>query len=155
MKSDLRTVLVATLTAVTLCAMILCMTACFEPPTAIIDPVDDTPATPTTTRTTRPTVAVPEGQLTITDLMRIHAVEIPWSDLEGFTHDMTGDNTARFTVADGYGQECALDVTIDYDSGYLTQADLSYDGTSESILDESMMPLMTILYAMNGKLPAE
>ena len=146
--------------AVMLCAMMLCMSACADKtPTAVIDPVDDnntasTSSKPivTTTGTTIPTVAVPEHQLDIETLMTIHAPTMYWSDIEGYSHEMTGDNTARFLVADKYGHDCVLEVSIDVESGTLTTAVLSFGDVSENILVEGNQCLLRVLYASNNML---
>lgn len=126
-----------------LCTVALCLTSCYQIPPTIIDPVEDSPST------TRPTVAVSGAQLTLNILLGIHDDIIPWSTLEGYDHDMISDNAARFTVVDDYGTECALHVTVDTESGLLTEATLSYGEISESILTDSIVGLSRILRAMS------
>lgn len=152
MKTSRFIALVALL-SVLICSMSLCLTSCYQTPPTIIDPVDD-PADSNTdgeaeTLVTRPTIAVPDTQLTLADLIRLHDVEMPWSTLEPYAHDMTGDNAAHFAVADGYGAECSLDVTFDADSGLLTAATLTYGEVSESILTHSVQGISRIMLLMS------
>lgn len=154
---------VAAMLAVLMCTVCLCFTSCYQAPPTIIDPVDDT-ATSTTadinsnspdvteteeTYVTRPTVAVPAEQLTIPVLIKLHDVSMPWSAIEGYAHDMTGDNTAHFAVADGYGEECSLDVVIDLESGLLTEATLTYGDVSETILTHRIQGINRIMLLMS------
>ena len=149
MKSNLRTAVAVIVAAVLLCTAALMLSACREIPTVMIDPVDD--VSTTATYVTRTTVPTPDGQVTILDLMSIHDTEIPWSKLESFNHTMIDEDTARLAVWDTYGKECTLDVTIDFDTGMLTEADLYFGDVHTSILDESGTCFMPVLYALNGK----
>lgn len=155
MKSHIRLGLVFAVSLLTVCTMIVCFSACREVPTVMIDPVDTPTSATSATYVTRPTVAVPEGQLILTDLMQIHGPEMYWSDLEGYTYTEQEDGSLRFTVADTYGKECWLDVTVDYDSGLLTKADLFFEDTHADIMVEASTCFMPVLYAMNGKTPAQ
>ena len=136
--------------AVALLVMTISFTACYQQAPTFIAPVDEVEQTTTTEETfvTRPTVALPEARLTLDELIRIHNDEMPWSSLEGFEHEMIDDETAHFVVSDNYGVECSLDVTIDWDSEYLTEATLSYGDVSEDILTMSVQGITRISLLM-------
>ncbi len=156
MKSRFRLLAAVLTLTVAVCAMTVCLTSCFEAPGVTVEPADDANDTPTSaTYVTRPTVATPEGQATLMDLMRLYGTDMYWSDLESFTHEMVDEDTARFVVADTYGKECMLDVTIDFESGMLTEATLYSGDVSTSILSDSATCFLPVVYAMNGKTMGE
>lgn len=135
---------------------VLCFAACKPNTPPVVDPLDDatttvadTATTTTSSYPTHTTVAARENQLTLMTLLDIHAPVLPWSLLESYDHTKTGDNTAEFVVADNFGHECKLNVTIDPDSGNLTEAVLSYGDVTASVLDESSLGLLNILTALN------
>lgn len=136
------------------CTAVLCFAACQPNTPPVVDPLDDTTTTVASTTTasaypTHTTVPARENQLTLMTLLDIHAPVLPWSLLESYDHTKTGDNTAEFVVADNFGHECKLNVTIDPDSGNLTEAVLSYGDVTANVLDESSLGLLNILTALN------
>ncbi len=161
MRSNFRFITVAALLAILLCAVTVSFTSCYQAPPTIINPVDDPNTTTTASLTdepqadteetyaTRPTVAVPESKLTLSKLVNLYDVTMPWSAIESYDHEMTSDNTAHFVVADGYGTECSLDVVIDWDNGLLTEATLTYGDASESILTYSLQGINRIMLLMS------
>lgn len=132
---------------VLMCAMLCAaMTSCYEAPPTIIDPVDDTAATTTTTAPTEE-----QGPLTptVSDVFILYSTELAWSDLEPFAHTKTGDNTAHFDLVDKYGEQCALDVVIDPESGLLTEANITYNELTQTLLTDEYADLAEILRAMS------
>ncbi len=121
-----------------LCTLLLCATACYEAPT--VKPDDDS---------TNHTVVISDTQMSTTDLLALHDSTVKWSDMETYIHTMTGDNTAQFIVMDESGANCTLDVTIDRESGLLSEATLSYESIRENFLDESIAGIVRIFHAMN------
>ncbi len=136
------------------CTAALCLSACKQTQPPVVEPFDDTTttaadATTTTTYPTHATVAVPETQLTLPMLFSMHSTTLPWSELEPYDHNKTGDNTAEFVVADTFGHECTLNVTIDPDSGNLTVADLTYGDLTVTLLDDTSKGLLKMLRELN------
>ena len=126
-------------------AVALSMSACYQPPGGVIDNTDTT----TTTHEPKPTVPAKEGQLTLSLLLGLMKPDMKWSQLKPFTHSNTDDTHATFTVADNYGKECTLTVTYDEAADTISQADLSYDDASVSVLTDNTLVIRTIMLAMN------
>ncbi len=156
MRSSLRSLFTVATVLALLCLMTVGLTSCREVPTVMIDPVDtpsggqQTPAVTNPTYVTQPTVPTPEGHLAIPDLMRLHGETMLWSDLEPYTHTMLDDYTAQFPVFDTYGKTCTLTVAIDYDTGYLTEATLSYGEVSSDIMTSSLTCFSSIMQALEN-----
>lgn len=141
--------------SVAVCAAALCLSACKSNKPPVVEPFDDTTttvaadATTTVTYPTHATVAVPENQLTLNMLFALHSTTLPWSALESYNHTKTSDTTAEFVVADTFGHECMLYVTIDPDSGNLTVADLTYGDLTVTVLDDKSKGLLKMLRELN------
>ncbi len=129
------------------------LTSCFnEAPTAIITDEQNqpqTPDTPATSATTRPTVAVPEEQLTLNDLMGVMSESMKWSDISGFEHTLTDDTHATFVVADGYGKTCTLNAVFDAASDTLSQAELIHGDTVVNVLTNNTLSIRHIMVALD------
>lgn len=128
-----------------LCALIagVCLlTACAEAPTVTIEDA--------VTVTTVPTVAVPEGQLTITKLLSLTGRRLTWSGIAAYNHTATDDTHAVFTVADTYGRDCTLTVTYDAATDAVSEATLSYGDTAVDITEGRTEDIRTVIMAMNG-----
>ena len=143
MKTMFRLV-AAVLAVVALCAL---MTSCYEAPPTVIDPVDDTPTTTATA-----TVEEETGPLkpTVSDVFVLNSTELSWNDLNVFEHTMTGDNTAHFDIVATNGNVCSLDVVIDPESGLVTEANITYDDMTQTLLTDDYFELVPIIRAING-----
>ncbi len=138
----------------TLCALALSMTACFTAPD-VVEPTDDTTASTDapvedTPEETTPTVAVPKGQLSLSLLMGVMSKDMTWSELSVFDHTVTDDTHAVFEVADGFGKTCQLTATFDAAADTVSEATLSYNGTSVNVLTDDTLVIRTIMIAMNA-----
>lgn len=146
MKQNLRLTVSVVMILLLSCLMVA-FTSCYSEPPTIIDPVEDTTTTEETF-VTQPTIPVPENQMTVDNLVAVQSAKMKWSDLEPYTHEMTGDNTARFMVSNKYGKEATLDVTIDFENDVLTGATFSYGDISEDILTDSILGLTRVIQAL-------
>ena len=129
----------------TVTAVALAMSACYQPPGGVIDNTDST----TTRHEATPTVPAKDGQLTLSLLLGLMKPEMTWSQLSPYTHSNVDDTHATFAVADNYGKECTLTVTYDAAADTVSQADLSYGDASVSVLTDNTLVIRTIMLAMN------
>ncbi len=129
----------------TVAAVTLTMSACYQPPGGVIDNTDSTTAQNEPT----PTVPAKEGQLTLSLLLGLMRPEMKWSQLSPYLHSNTDDTHATFAVADNYGKECTLTVTYDEAADTISQADLSYGDKTVSVLTDNTLVIRTIMLAMN------
>ncbi len=105
----------------------------------------------------RPTVAVPYGQMTFSDLMALNGSSISWARLSKYTHSMQSGTSAVFYVADTYGEQMELQVTFDADADAVTRADLLYGELTVSLLtddDSVLIPVLEALRAHHGEADA-
>ena len=131
----------------TVLAVALTMSACYQPPGGVIDDPDTTATTAKDEPT--PTLPAKDGQLTLSLLLGIIKSDIKWSQLSPYTHTDTDDAHATFAVADNYGKECTLSVTYDAATDAVSEAVLSYKDTSVSVLTDNTLVIRTIMLAMN------
>lgn len=128
-----------------LAVLCLCAAACRETPTVTVDSGDATQ-----TDQTLPTVAVPDGQMTISALMGRMGPDMTWSSIAAYTHTDEDASHAVFQVADTYGKECTLRVTYDAQTDTVSEATLSYKNTTVSVMTNDTMVMRTIMVAMNN-----
>ncbi len=136
----------AVLACVALCAV---MTACYEAPPTVIDPVDDTVTTTTAPVGDEPSESDAPEKPTVDDVFVLNSTTLAWKDLSVFEHTMTGDNTAHLDVVAKNGNVCALDVVIDPESGLLTEATISYKDMTQTLLTDDYFDLIGIIRAVN------
>ncbi len=126
------------------CGVLCLLTACGNAPEVTVEQIGTTQQMQTT-----PTVAVPEGQLTVPLLMRWMSAHLPWSGIRAYTHIKEADNRAVFQVADTYGKTFTLTVTYDEKTDTVSTATLSYGDTTVDITSGKTEQLRIILTAMN------
>ena len=139
-------VLRRTAAILTVLAVALTMSACYQPPGGVID---DPNATATTKDEPTPTLPAKDGQLTLSLLLGVMKADMKWSQLSPYTHTDVDDTHATFAVADNYGKECTLSVTYDAAADTVSEATLSYKDTSVSVLTDNTLVIRTIMLAMN------
>lgn len=133
----------------TLCVLaMLTMTACFKPSNVTVQTGEE--ATQTQPTETRVTVAVPKGQLTVELLMAVVDADTAWTELNSYTHTLTDESHATFTVMSSDGKECTLVAAFDAATDKVTEATLSYgDVTADILSDDNTVALRTVMIAMN------
>ncbi len=87
----------------------------------------------------RPTVPMPEGTMSIHDVLVLSdlGTDLKWSNIEAYVHTDSDGNTAVFDVRDEYGRQCTLTVVHDGDtiqSAVLSKDDISIDIRTESVM---------------------
>lgn len=130
-------------------ALIVTMSACYHPPTAVITDPQSTPTTQSTGPTATPTLPPKDGQLTLSLLIGVMSSNMKWSQLSSYTHTDVDDTHATFTVADNYGKECTLNVTYDAQSDAISEATLVYGSVSVDVLSDNTLVIRDIMLAMN------
>ncbi len=128
-------------------AIVFTMSACYQPPGAVI--TDQNPSSQTTKETSKPTFPAKDGQLTLSLLLGFMKADMKWSRISPYTHTLVDDTHATFAVADNYGKECTLAVTFDADADKITEATLSYKETSVDVLTDNTLVIRSIMVAMN------
>lgn len=131
----------------TVLAIAFVMTACYQPPGAVI--TDPNSPSQNTTEAPTPTFPAKDGQLTLSLLLGIMKSDMQWSRISPYTHTLNDDTHATFAVADNYGKECTLSVTFDAAADKVTEATLSYKDVSVDVLTDNTLVIRTIMVAMN------